>query len=110
MTSASWLWTERVSLVADEKGSALETLRGRGEIAEGRPHLGPPARFFQKQRARLLQARRHTGEVMVERRQLIRLGGLTVAATIAAGGLSGALGEAARAEDGEGGSGQLVGL
>ena len=46
---------------------------------------------------------------MVERRRLMRLGGLTVAATIAAGGLSGPLVEAARAAEDDSGSGRLAG-
>jgi hypothetical protein len=47
---------------------------------------------------------------MVERRKLLRLGGLTVAATIAAGGLSGGAEQTVHAQDGESGSGQLAGL
>jgi len=45
---------------------------------------------------------------MVERRQLLSLGGLGLAATLTTGGLARALSEAARAD--EGGSGQLAGL
>lgn len=46
---------------------------------------------------------------MVERRRFLRLGGLTVAATIAAGGLSAPSREVARAADDEDGTGQLAG-